>query len=106
MAVPTWSINDPMSLLYLYSQNHVLQHLVQGMAHMEATIGIRRAIVKDKGIVFGSIASLPVVKILGALAEALLLNFRIRTNTLTQSISRGQALGVFYNIRELRPRQP
>ena len=67
MAIPAWSIDNPSSLLDLDSQGHVLEDLVQGVADVEAAIGVWRAIMKDECVLFRPITGLPVVEVIGAL---------------------------------------
>ena len=82
MAVPAWSVYRSPSLLYLDSDDHVLEDLIQGVPDVEAAIGVRGAIVKDKVVAFRTGFRLPVVEIIGTLAKPLLLELGVRSSSL------------------------
>lgn len=66
MAVPAWYIFDLMALLQLDAQDDVLQDLVQSVADMKGSVGIRRAIVEEEGLGIRSMGKLPLVECGGA----------------------------------------
>lgn len=68
MTVPPWSVLYPPSLLHLEPQYHVFEDLVEGMPDMQIAIGVRRAIMKDEGVLLRAVECLPFVEIKAALA--------------------------------------
>jgi hypothetical protein len=80
MAVPAGSIRDTLSILDLDSQNHVLENLVDRMAGVQRSIGVRRTIVEDKGFVLRRLRGLPAIKVICTTEEMLSLELGIRTS--------------------------
>lgn len=66
MTVPAWYIFDLVALLQFDSQDDVLEDLVQSVADMKGSVGIRRAIVEEEGLGIRSMSKLPLVKRGGA----------------------------------------
>ena len=66
MTVPPRYIADALAPRELNAEDDVLQDLIQGMADMEAAVGVRRSVMKGEGIVGRAMAPLPGIEIIGA----------------------------------------
>jgi hypothetical protein len=69
------------TLLDLDAQDDVLEDLVQGVARVQAAIGVRGSIVQDKLVVGGAVGRLPLVKVISASLDVLLPVLRQRTRS-------------------------
>ena len=49
VAVPTRHVAHPAALQHLIFVDHIFEHLVQGMAHVQGTVGVGRPVVKREG---------------------------------------------------------
>ena len=68
MAVPTGNVMNLLASSDLEATYNVFENFIQGVAHMKATVGVWRPIVKDKSGSMG-LAGLPLVKVIGTLCE-------------------------------------
>jgi hypothetical protein len=62
-------------LLDLDAKNNVLENLIQGVAGMQAAIGVRRPIVQDELVIGRPVNGLPFVEFIGASLDILSLLF-------------------------------
>ena len=46
VAIPAGHIAHPATLQHLVFVDHILEHLVQGVTHVQSTVGVRRSVVK------------------------------------------------------------
>jgi hypothetical protein len=69
------------TLLDLDAQDDVLEDLVQGVAGVQAAIGVGRSIVQDELVVGGAVGRLPLVEVIGASLDVLLPVLRQRTRS-------------------------
>jgi hypothetical protein len=60
------------TLLDLDAQDHVLQNLVQGVARVQAAIGVGWSIVQKEFVVSRAVGRLPLVEVVGASLDVLL----------------------------------
>jgi len=58
-------------LLDLDAQDHVLEDLVEGVAGVQAAVGVGRPIVQDELVVGGAVGRLPLVEVIGASLDVL-----------------------------------
>lgn len=79
MTVPSRNVRDSTTLLDFGADNDVLEDLVQGVARMQAAIGVGGSIVKKEALAFWSMLGLPLVKVVGALFDVLLSLLRQRS---------------------------
>ena len=69
MTIPSWHVVHSFTLTYLEPADDVLQDFIQGVADVQASIGVGRSVMEDESVFSRLSSSLPGVEVVGALFQ-------------------------------------